>query len=162
MDLIVPHLYISDWTSSNDFELLTKNKIKAVITLETRPKPPEVLNFYNQNNINFLYVPIYDIPNANIKKYFDITYNLISNHIQRNQNVLVHCFAGISRSATIILNFLVQNYLSKRPRSVCEKCLVSKALKFMKRKRDIINPNQGFLKQVIANTRDIVKKNNPK
>ena len=160
MDLIIPHLYISDWNSSNDFELLTKNKIKAVITLETRSKPTEVLKFYNQNNIKFLYIPIYDMPNSNITKYLDSTYEFISNHIRKDQNVLVHCFAGISRSATIILNYLVQNFLLNKVGNVCEKCVVGKALKFMRRKRDIINPNNGFLKQVIAHSRDIVKRNN--
>ena len=43
---IIPHLYICNWDTSNNKDVIIKNNINAVITLETRPKPSEIINFY--------------------------------------------------------------------------------------------------------------------
>jgi dual specificity phosphatase 12 len=54
--------------------------------------------------------------------------------MNKGGKVLVHCFAGVSRSATIIIAYMMQehgmNYHS--------------AFKFVKSKRPFINPNEGF------------------
>ena len=63
---IVPHLYLSNWYTSNNTRVLRENNIRGVITLETNTKPSEILNYYKMNNIGFLYVNIDDDPNANI------------------------------------------------------------------------------------------------
>lgn len=49
-------------------------------------------------------------------------------------NVLVHCEKGISRSATIVVAYLMQR----------EKKFLSEALEFVRNKRKEISPNGGF------------------
>lgn len=61
---IIPHLYLSNWFTSNNTEVLYKYKIKAVITLETRPKPEQVLMYYNNYHIDNMYITIPDSPDA--------------------------------------------------------------------------------------------------
>ena len=53
--------------------------------------------------------------------------------------VFVHCFAGVSRSATIVIAYLMKEHgLS-----------FSAAFKFVKNKRCFINPNEGFRRQLV-------------
>ena len=48
--------------------------------------------------------------------------------------MLVHCQQGVSRSASIVIAFLIKKF------KVCYK----DALDFVKKKRSIVNPNEGF------------------
>lgn len=150
MNEIIPHLYISNWIDSNNISLLEKNNIKAVITLETMLKPDFIVDYYKRNKIDFLYIHLQDHSSANISQYFDNTYDFIKKHINNGENVLVHCYAGISRSACIILNYLVRHFIESResPQTICMKCLVNDNIKYMQSKRSIINPNRGFIAQV--------------
>ena len=157
---IIPHLFISNWFTSNNPVILKKFNIKAVITLETHPKPNEILKYYKNNNIDFMYINIDDSPNANIYDYFDSSYDFINYHIKKGENVLVHCYAGISRSSSIILNYMCRflyshnNLQHENPENV-----LYNTLKYSVNKRPIINPNQGFLNQLLMKTKEY-KKNN--
>ena len=53
-------------------------------------------------------------------------------------NVLVHCRAGISRSATLVLAFLMK---SRRWR-------MKRALEHLRACRPIVKPNEGFMEQL--------------
>ena len=53
----------------------------------------------------------------------------------KSTNVLVHCHQGVSRSATVIIAYLMHK----------NRWTVEEALKYAKAKRDIVNPNVGFL-----------------
>ena len=175
MDKIIDHIYISDWNSSNDINLLEKNNIKAVITVEMLNKPEYILNYYRNNGIDFMQCRLYDHPDENIYKYFDITSYFIDTHAKQKKNVLIHCFAGISRSSAIIINyigrmmyntttpsdyiydFMTYNYSSSRfiynyKYNKCQPaiCVINYILNLMKNRRKIVMPNIGFLKQLIA------------
>jgi len=52
--------------------------------------------------------------------------------------VLVHCTLGASRSATIVIAFLMFS----------RKWTVETAFHFLKERRPVINPNKGFWKQL--------------
>jgi len=56
-----------------------------------------------------------------------------------NGKVLVHCYAGISRSATIILAYLMVN----------ERMHLHLAIKLLRDKHSISKPNQGFMNQLL-------------
>ena len=62
-----------------------------------------------------------------------MTFEFIEEERKRT-NVLIHCFAGISRSATILIAYLMRkNYIK-----------YDVAKEQVKSKRDIIKPNPGF------------------
>ena len=147
---IIPHLYISNWDTSNNPEILKSYNIRAIITLEPSNKPLDILNYYHKNNIEFMQIKILDIIDSDISKYFDSTYNFIKKHRIKHENVLVHCAAGISRSATIILNFMIrnmfENYFLKNENPYD---LLKYVLSNARSKRPIINPNKGFINQLI-------------
>lgn len=150
---IIPHLYLSNWYASNNADIISKYNIKAVLTLETMPKPNDILKYYKKNNIDFKYIDISDSPYSNISQYFDPSYELIKKHIENNENILVHCYAGVSRSSTIVLNYLIRNIYDKikkvnsSPRDV-----VQKITEFLICKRPVVNPNDGFMNQILKKT----------
>ena len=54
---------------------------------------------------------------------------------KNNKNVLVHCHAGISRSAALVCAYLMRKY----------SWTFNETYNYMKTKRPRINPNQNFI-----------------
>lgn len=107
--------------------------------------------------IDNMQIRIPDLPNTDISKYFDVTYNFIKKHLSKGENVLVHCAAGISRSSTIILNYIIRNiyehgYVQKDPYNI-----VKDVINYSRTRRSVINPNQGFQQQLLAKATEYSK-----
>jgi protein-tyrosine phosphatase len=150
IDEIIPNLYLSNWDKSNDVYELEKNNIKAIITIETNFKSKNIINYYKNNNIDYYYLYLNDLPDENISQYFDDSFHFIKNHILNGNNVLVHCRVGVSRSATLVLNYIIrQYYLNRGDKNVKPEYVVDYAVKLVRSKRSIVNPNPGFIKQLI-------------
>lgn len=58
--------------------------------------------------------------------------------LKENRHVLVHCYAGVSRSATAILAYLIW----------AQGMAFNTALKLLWSKRPVVNPNAGFREQL--------------
>jgi protein-tyrosine phosphatase len=78
--------------------------------------------------------PIEDNPREEIEVLFDETTKIIETARQHNEGVLVHCHAGVSRSSTIILAYLIKY----------EKRTLYDAFLMTYKERPIIRPNDGF------------------
>jgi len=62
----------------------------------------------------------------------------IDENLKRNINVLVHCFAGVSRSASTVIAYLMKmNQMDYKS-----------AYNFCKDKRMVTCPNPGFVRQL--------------
>lgn len=59
-------------------------------------------------NCMYHHVPIVDKSNVNIKDHFESTYNFIDAAISTGGRVYVHCIAGVSRSTTMVLYYLMK------------------------------------------------------
>jgi protein-tyrosine phosphatase len=122
--------------------------IKAVITIETAPKPQYILNYYRFNNIDFTYFYLPDHPDYNITQYFNDSYDFIHKHLKKGENVLVHCRMGISRSSTLVINYMLRELYSMRKIEYPDYCILNSVLEYTRSKRPVVNPNQGFLDQL--------------
>ncbi|CAG4936815.1 unnamed protein product [Colias eurytheme] len=96
------------------------------------PPPPE-------DYVPRHYVPLLDTPNSDMHPYMESVADLIHEVVARNEEVLVHCVAGVSRSVTLCLAYLVKWH----------KMTLRDAYHHMKRRRPQIRPNTGFFKQLI-------------
>ena len=128
-------LYIGDWTAADDIKTLASKGINHVLT--ALPQSIAHKEGYAQQGIKQLIINADDMPSFNMALHFDKAFEFIARALE-NGNVLVHCAAGISRSTT-----LAMVYLMRARREGFDKCLA-----FVRTKRAICTPNFGFQKQL--------------
>ena len=96
---------------------------------------------------DFIYkkIEIDDFYSENIGKYFDDTYKFIDEAIG---NVFVHCAAGISRSASVVIAYFMKK----------EGKTYEQAFDFVKERRNCVNPNEGFVNQLMKYEKKLMGK----
>jgi protein-tyrosine phosphatase len=99
--------------------------------------------FYHENSnrikIEYLKIPVNDSLDQDIKKYFDETNKFIDKVKQQNGKVLVHCQAGISRSPTIVIAYLMKK----------EKREFQTVFQDVRAIRAVIDPNLKFCNELL-------------
>ena len=125
---ILPNLYLGSSFNAYDIDQLNKLNINVIINVTK-----EIKNFH-ESNLTLCYYK-YSIRDNNIDDITDIlvdTCKTISFH--SNDNILVHCYMGASRSACVIINYLM---CTQRLRYIL-------ALEYVKEKRPIVNLSEKF------------------
>lgn len=136
MDRVIDRLYIGD--------------LKSATAAPSNPRITHVVNlsgfqYYVPPRVFYLQLPIPDLPSPPITPYFGMTNKFIDEG-RRTGNVLVHCYAGRSRSATIVIAYLMYSGASFK-----------ESLALLKNCRPIIQPNSGFLRE-LENYQPMTKK----
>lgn len=75
-----------------------------------------------------------------ISLHFFTVYEIISKALSENKNVIVHCAAGMSRSPSLVIAYLM----------IENRWCYEEAYNYVKRRRPIVEPNIGFVKQLKA------------
>ena len=83
--------------------------------------------------------PIQDFPKQKIIQYFDETHEWINKMYQEGRNILIHCAAGVSRSTSFVIAYIMKE----------KKMPYHEAYQLVKEKRKWANPNSGFREQLI-------------
>lgn len=132
---ILPNLYMSDMYTATDPSVLQRLGITHVVSVI------EGLWYTYPSNIAHLWLSIHDSPFTNIDYLFDPTIHWIKQAIDSNAHVrvLVHCMLGMSRSASVVIAYLMATLGMDLPT----------ALAHVKVKRVIVQPNSGFVKQLM-------------
>lgn len=125
------HLFLSDIVSASLDRLIEMHQIKHIVTVNDRPLFKPLVKSY-------FFIQAEDLENQDLISEFLKAYNFIDRAITAKESVLVHCVAGVSRSATIVLSFLMRKY----------KISYMSALALVKRSRPVVDPNDGFVKQL--------------
>lgn len=82
-------------------------------------------------------VPIKDTEDENLLDYLEYCLDFIEDS-RKNGSVLVHCFAGVSRSAAIITAYLMRS----------EQLPLEDALESLRQSCEFVSPNDNFLEQL--------------
>jgi protein-tyrosine phosphatase len=101
-DKIIKNLYLGNLESTKDYKFLYLNNIKYILSLtqnEVRLEP---------NKYKHIHFHVKDAPYQDLISLFDICNSFINEGLNNNLGVLVHCDMGISRSATIIISYLMK------------------------------------------------------
>jgi protein-tyrosine phosphatase len=61
-------------------------------------------------DMKYKVVSVMDVPWENLSKHFGSCHKFIKSAIDNGGNVFVHCYAGVSRSATIVIAYLMQEH----------------------------------------------------
>ena len=105
---IITNLWVGDYKSALNKEFLIKNNIKLIINCS------KILDFTDLDNITKIRLSINDdrkqSSNQKMIELFPNVYNTIDNNLSNNKGVLVHCKAGMQRSATIVALYLMKKF----------------------------------------------------
>lgn len=138
---ILDFLYLGSQENALCKQSLDKLSITYVLNVSiTCPKAEFI------TDANFLRIPINDSHSAKIICYFDVAFKFIEKCRKANKKVLVHCLAGISRSPTLAIAYLMKHMRMRN----------DEALNFVKDKRSTISPNFNFLGQLTEYEKQLV------
>ena len=123
---IIDNIYVGDIFSTNSRPLL--NDINCIVSL--------VDNVIKHPNIDYLSIPIDDLPEVNIIPTCRRVYDYIEQN--KGKHILVHCQAGGSRSVATVVYYIMKKY-NKTYEEACA---------FFHSKRENMNMNKGFVSQL--------------
>jgi hypothetical protein len=116
--------------------------IACVIVLVT-PKEYSAPNLLKlPDHVQEHHYPIEDEDGESIQRAIAAMLPHVEEHTARGQRVLVHCWAGISRSASLVIAYLMKQHA----------VTADEALTRLRKKRPIVDPNDGFMAQLRALT----------
>ncbi|KAL4649215.1 dual specificity protein phosphatase 1 [Arapaima gigas] len=130
---ILPFLYLGSAYHASRKDMLDTLGISALINVSANC-PNHFEGHYEYKSI-----PVEDDHKADISSWFNEAIEFIDTVKNRGGRVFVHCQAGISRSATICLAYLMHTNRVK----------LDEAFEFVKQRRSIISPNFSFMGQLL-------------
>lgn len=126
MHEIVNHIYLGDIKDVEN----GKGICESVVSVYNRPVN---LSGYK----NSISISVADDPTVDLVSHFPRVIDFISNH--REENILIHCFAGSSRSVSVLIAYLLSE-------SIIES--VEEGMDLIVSKGGSPYPNEGFLEQL--------------
>ncbi|CAG7835424.1 unnamed protein product [Allacma fusca] len=138
---ILPFLYLGSEEDANNRELLQSHNITYELNVSNKcPKP----DFIPEGH--FMRIPVNDSHNEKLLPYFAQTFQFVEKVRKSNECALVHCLAGISRSPTVAIAYVMRHLMMS-----CED-----AYRYVKSKRATISPNFNFLGQLLEYEQQLI------
>lgn len=138
---IIPGLYLSGEEGANNFNVLCEKDIQTIVNVTIN------IPFYYKTKFKYYRIGINDEEKVNIKQFFELTFDIIEISLNERKNVFIHCRAGVSRSATIVIAYIMKKKQMK----------FDQAYKLVVGKRKCISPNIGFCSQLIEYEKELQK-----
>lgn len=131
-------LYLGSAYNASCWYTLEQLNIKYIVNVTA-----EISNYYEKSGITYYRIPIRDDNNESIQSYFEESYKKIEEFLNKKDgNILVHCYMGASRSATIVAKFIAKKEGSD----------ITDVLENLIERRPIVNPTKQFVKDLIVET----------
>ncbi|XP_053126183.1 dual specificity protein phosphatase 19 [Hemicordylus capensis] len=130
--VIKPWLLLGSQDAAHDAETMKKYRVTHVLNVAYG-----VENAFPQEFV-YKIIPILDLPETDILSYFPECFEFIEQVKLKDGVVLVHCNAGVSRAAAIVIGFLMHS----------EGLNFARAFSLVKNARPAICPNPGFMEQL--------------
>ncbi|XP_058507558.1 dual specificity protein phosphatase 13A family protein [Solea solea] len=138
-DEVWPNLYLGDMFMSHDKLGLWQLGITHVLNASHGKLCCKGSDDFYGTTVKYYGVPANDLPTFDISPFFNPAAEFIHQALTSGGKVLVHCAVGVSRSAALVLAYLMINHHLTLLTSV--RCVQQKRWIF---------PNRGFLRQLIA------------
>ncbi|XP_030632611.1 dual specificity protein phosphatase 26-like [Chanos chanos] len=135
-DEVWPRLYIGDMNIAENRSELTRNNFTHIVNCAHSSRRGG--EFYDGMGITYLGIEAHDSPTYDMSANFNTGAEFIHKALSGRGKVLVHCHVGVSRSATMVLAYL----MLKQNMTLVE------AITTVKEGRGVI-PNRGFIRQLI-------------
>nr|XP_023658734.1 dual specificity protein phosphatase 13-like [Paramormyrops kingsleyae] len=133
-----PGVYIGNAAAARDKPTLRDMGITHIVNSAHGPLHINTgARFYRELPIHYYGVEADDAEDFDLSPFFYPTAKFIRAALSQYGRVLVHCAMGLSRSATLVLAYLM----------ICEGLPLLEAIRTVRKHRDIC-PNSGFLEQL--------------
>ncbi|GMT00320.1 hypothetical protein PENTCL1PPCAC_22494 [Pristionchus entomophagus] len=139
IDQILPNLFISGVTALSP-SILDEHGITYIINATN-----EVPNLRCLSHLARHKLWLDDTPETPIYNQLEETANQIACLLSEGHSILVHCLAGVSRSASLILAYLTKYHTRS----------LEKAFHLLQSIRPLVRPNIGFWRQLIQFESDL-------
>lgn len=143
---IIPNLWLGNVKIAQTLTFYTENKINCVINCS------KDLPFFDDKSKN-IRISVHDnLEKSEILKlydYFDNCSDFINQHLKENYKILVHCYAGKQRSASIISCYLMKY----------GNMSLKESIESIKSKRSIaFTPEINFIKSLLRFEKDLLNR----
>ena len=134
---ILDNIWLGNARNAASFYDLKNKNIKLIINVTN-----EISNYYPEE-FDYLKYDINDNNKDEIIDFLKDSYQKIIDFKKNNndKHILIHCFMGASRSASILLYYII-NTLKNEDGTTYN---LNQAIDFLKEKREIINPSEKFI-----------------
>ncbi|KAF6726532.1 Dual specificity protein phosphatase 5 [Oryzias melastigma] len=130
---ILPFLYLGSAYHASRQDYLSDLHITALLNVSRRDLQPAIGQY------EYKWIPVEDSHMADISSHFQEAIEFIDHIKQSKGKVLVHCEAGISRSPTICMAYMMRT----------QHLRLDAAFDIIKQRRTVISPNFSFMGQLL-------------
>jgi hypothetical protein len=145
---IRPHLFIASYYGASKRDLLVDHNIKYIINCAkecpcdfSEQEGAECPFIYHQCNLN-------DYAEETISQHFVPCHTIIERAREEGVGAVVHCQAGVSRSATIVLSYLMWH----------DRMSLKDALLHLTKIKPNVQPNVGYMQQLMEYEQEVLGK----
>uniref|UniRef100_A0A182RT75 Uncharacterized protein n=1 Tax=Anopheles funestus TaxID=62324 RepID=A0A182RT75_ANOFN len=135
LDEIEPGLWLGNASAAADVGTLEKHTIRSILSIDSVPLPVHITD---HPNLRVRHIQAADVPREDLIRHFEDSNRFIADSLAEGRHVLVHCYFGVSRSATIVIAYVMQKY----------RLGYEAAYQRVKAKRCFVMPNPGFVNQL--------------
>ncbi len=134
MTAVLPGLLLGTADDAADRALLDRLGVTHVVNATTH------VPMHFAPALQYHAVPVCDVPEADLAPLLPAAVDFIASARAAGGTVLVHCLAGVSRSAAVVLAYLVAS----------QRWPLAQALAHLRNLRPTVSPNLGFMGQLVA------------
>lgn len=138
-EIIPGLLYLGDYEAAADVDAMRERNIRMVVNAASAELPC-FFEGCDEWPIDYLRISLDDDPTEPVLPYSVALQDFISRASERGCAVLVHCVAGVSRSATLVLIYLLKH----------ENMTLRDALDLVLAAKPDVLPNAGFIRQLAS------------
>lgn len=133
MSFITDQLYLGSQEDAFSSEFMSQEPTAVLNVAANVPMTPHAV-------VEYLHLPMYDNGTQDLLSFIPPAIDFINRNRKRGVRVLVHCLAGISRSASIVIAYLMQT----------QRLRFSEAQAVVKKQRSVTDPGMWFVYKLFA------------
>ncbi|XP_061878687.1 dual specificity protein phosphatase 22-B isoform X1 [Entelurus aequoreus] len=97
---VLPDLYLGNFRDARDREQLARNNITHILSIHDTAAP--ILQ-----EMTYLCISAADLPTQNLTQHFKQSITFMHESRMKGEGCLVHCLAGVSRSVTLVVAYIM-------------------------------------------------------